>query len=613
MIVLAIVFALVVLIILSLPFLLDLNRYRNQYLPILEQALHRKVEVGDIRLTLFPKLGIQVRNVVIAEDPAFSSNPFLTVPSVQVSVQWRPLLQRRIQVEHVVIDNPVVQIIRLGNGDLNTATIGESQASGTPASKKATLKSSVSPLLGVFAVEQFSMTGGTLHYEDRTHQPPKAYQIESLELTTESVAIGQTAVVRATGMVLPYQMPFDVKGRFGPLQANLDIPEMSINGHIGKVAVTAQGKLVEGRLTVDIQIPEVSTDDVPIELGLRQPVGLTKLQAHLVASLFRKKSPPAEVTIDPFAVTLHFGNSDIHLSGKGTPSRFFLTGDSSSLSSQDFPIALPVHQPFSLEQLQFAAEIQDARFTLQSLKATVFEGMLMAKGMLERTRPPLTFSSQGTFKDFFVEPLVKVFRTSSLSITGIGELEWKVSGVVEPSRMPELQGPVHAIIRNGVIMGFDFLKAIETALQMSGALGQSTGMTQFSLIDASTVLEKDGVDVREFIVNAPNFSLRSAGRIGLDQSVELKGTLAVPPFIADKITQRFPLAHLVRQEGQLVLPFVVKGTVQNPVFHLDTKSLGNQVRQKVEERLKKVLKGDKQELQKLLNDGRSFLKHLFRK
>ncbi len=609
MIVLAIVFALLVLIILSLPFLLDLNRYRGQYLPILEQALQRKIDVEDVRLTLFPKLGLQLRHVVIAEDPAVSSNPFLTVPSMQVSVQWRPLLQRRIQVESVVVENPVVQIIRLENGGLNTATIGKSPASGTPASKKATLKSSVSPLLGVFAVEQISMTGGTLHYEDRTHQPPKAYQIENLELITKSVAIGQTAVVRVTGMVLPYQMPFDVKGRFGPLQANLDIPEMSINGHAGKVAVTAQGKLVEGRLTVDVQIPEASTDDVPIELGLRKPVGLIKLQAHLVAPLFRKNSLPAEVTIDPFAVTLHFGNSDIHLSGKGTPSRFSLTGDSSSLSSQDFPIALPVQQPFSLEQLQFAAEIQGARFTLQSLKAKAFDGTLMAKGMLDGSR----FSLEGTFKNFLVEPLVKVIRSSLLSITGVGELEWNVSGVVTPSRMPELQGPVHATIRNGVIMGFDFLKAIETALQMPGVFGESTGMTKFSLIDANTVLEKDGVDVREFIVNAPNFSLRSAGKIGLDQSVALKGTLAVPPFIADKITQRFPLAHVVRQEGQLVLPFIVKGTVQNPVFRLDTKSLGNQVRQKVEERLKKVLKGDKQELQKLLNDGRSFLKHLFRR
>ena len=233
--------------------------------------------------------------------------------------------------------------------------------------------------------------------------------------------------------------------------------------------------------------------------------------------------------------------------------------------------------------------------------------------MLESAHPSLTFSTQGTFKDFLVEPLVKVIRPSSLSITGVGELEWNVIGVVEPAGRPKLQGPVHATIRNGAIIGFDFLETIEQALKMPGALGKSTGVTQFSLIDAKTHLGKDGLDVRELLVNAPNFSVRSAGRLGLDQSVQLKGTLAVSSSIADKISHRFPLATVARQEGQLVLPFVVKGTVQNPAFRLDTKSLGTQVKKKVEERLEKVLKGDKQELQKLLNEGKDFLKHLFRK
>ena len=130
MIVLAIVFALLVLIILSLPYLLDLNRYRDQYLPVLEKALNRHIEVEDVRLTLFPTLGVRLQNVVIADDPIFSSKPFLTVPSVQVAVQWRPLLQRRFEVENVLVESPIVQVIRSKNGILNTSTIGNVSTSG---------------------------------------------------------------------------------------------------------------------------------------------------------------------------------------------------------------------------------------------------------------------------------------------------------------------------------------------------------------------------------------------------------------------------------------------------------------------------------------------------
>ena len=92
MVVVTIVLVLLVFLVLSLPFLLDLNRYRDQYLPVLEQALHRKVAVEDVRLTLFPTLGVQLRDVVIADDLAFSSKPFLTVPSVQVAIKWNQLM-----------------------------------------------------------------------------------------------------------------------------------------------------------------------------------------------------------------------------------------------------------------------------------------------------------------------------------------------------------------------------------------------------------------------------------------------------------------------------------------------------------------------------------------
>ncbi|MFA9562131.1 MAG: AsmA family protein [Nitrospirota bacterium] len=615
MVAVAIVLVLLVLIILLLPFLLDLNRYRDQYLPILEQALHRKVEVEDVRLTLFPTLGVQLRQVVVADDPTLSSKPFLTVPSVQVAVQWKPLLQRRIEVESVLIENPILQVIRSEKGDFNTSTIGKISTSGEISSEKAEPQDSVSPFLGVLAVKRFSMTGGTLQYEDRTHQPLQAYQIEKLVLNTESVAIGETAGVRVHGMLMPYQVPFDVNGRLGPLQANLDIAELDVVGHLGKVVVTAQGKILNGQLTLDVQIPKASTDDVPVELGLIKPIGVTQLQAHLVAPLFLKdpQSPPTEASIDSFHLNLHLGQSIIHVSGKGTPSRFSLVGDSPTLFSQDLPVLLPVQQPFSLEQIQFEVEIQGTELTLQSLKAKVFDGTLLATGTLDRTRLPFTFSTQGTFKEFLVEPLATVIRPSSLSITGIGDVIWKVNGVVSSSKNPVFDGPIHLTLRNGEVIGFDLVMAIEDALQMSGVLGESTGTTQFSLIDAKTELEKGGLTIRELTAFAPNFSLWSAGKLGLDQSVNLKGTLGVPPAIADKIIRRFPMAKVVKQKGQLVLPFVVRGTVQDPVLRLDTQTLGNQVQKKVEERLEKALQGDDQELQKLLDEGKDLLKHLFRK
>jgi hypothetical protein len=101
------------------------------------------------------------------------------------------------------------------------------------------------------------------------------------------------------------------------------------------------------------------------------------------------------------------------------------------------------------------------------------------------------------------------------------------------------------------------------------------------------------------------------GSIGFDRSLKLQGNLATSPAIGDRIIQRFPMAKVARHQGRLVLPFTVNGTVHEPVLQLDTQSFEHQVKTNVERRIEKVLQGDEQELQQLLQDGADVLKQLF--
>jgi hypothetical protein len=101
--------------------------------------------------------------------------------------------------------------------------------------------------------------------------------------------------------------------------------------------------------------------------------------------------------------------------------------------------------------------------------------------------------------------------------------------------------------------------------------------------------------------------------IGFDHSLKLKGNFVTSQPIGDWIIRQFPMAKVVQHQGQLVLPYTVKGTVQEPVLQLDTKSFGDQLQRNVERRLEKVMQGDKQELQRLLKDGEDLLKQLLGK
>ena len=149
---------------------------------------------------------------------------------------------------------------------------------------------------------------------------------------------------------------------------------------------------------------------------------------------------------------------------------------------------------------------------------------------------------------------------------------------------------------------------------MSGVLGESTGTTSFSLIDAKTELEKGDLAIRELTAYAPNFSLRSAGKLGLDQSVNLKGALGVPPAIADKIIRRFPMAKVVKKERAVGAPLCCKaGPFRILCFAWIPNLWAIRSKRKSKNALKKALQGDDRELQKLLDEGKDLLKHLFRK
>src|SRR5512134_3804578 len=110
--------------ILSLPFLIDLNKYQDQYKPLIEDALNRKVQLQDIRLTIWPQIGARVAGFTVLDDPAFGSSPFTSLTSLDVGVKFMPLFGGKVEVEDITLRDPTITIIKNEKGVLNISTIG---------------------------------------------------------------------------------------------------------------------------------------------------------------------------------------------------------------------------------------------------------------------------------------------------------------------------------------------------------------------------------------------------------------------------------------------------------------------------------------------------------
>jgi AsmA protein len=118
---------LVVLILLAvavLPFVVDANKYRPQIETAMNTSLNRKVEIGNIKLSIFSG-GVTVEDISIADDPAFSAGPFLKAKALTVGVELMPLIfSRTLHVTGVSIDEPEVSLIRSRTGTWNFSTLG---------------------------------------------------------------------------------------------------------------------------------------------------------------------------------------------------------------------------------------------------------------------------------------------------------------------------------------------------------------------------------------------------------------------------------------------------------------------------------------------------------
>src|SRR3984893_10157902 len=154
------VIVLLLLVVVLLPFVIDGNRFRPEIESSLNSALNRKVDIGNIRLSILSG-GVTVENVSISDDPSFGTEPFLKAKSLSVNLELFPLIfSRAIHVTGLTIDEPSVTLLRSQSG-WNFSTLGASQTQTKSASaaSSSNASSSSSPDL---SVRSLSLKNGTM-------------------------------------------------------------------------------------------------------------------------------------------------------------------------------------------------------------------------------------------------------------------------------------------------------------------------------------------------------------------------------------------------------------------------------------------------------------------
>ncbi|HZP62698.1 MAG TPA: AsmA family protein [Terriglobales bacterium] len=136
--IIGIIIAILIVIVVALPFLINVNMFRPQIESELSSALGRQVKVGNLKLSIFSG-SVSADDLSISDDPAFSTQPFMRAKTLDVGVDIWPLItSKTLHVNDFTITDPQVALLRNAAGRWNFSSLGnksgsEAQASGRPA------------------------------------------------------------------------------------------------------------------------------------------------------------------------------------------------------------------------------------------------------------------------------------------------------------------------------------------------------------------------------------------------------------------------------------------------------------------------------------------------
>src|SRR5207247_3733081 len=125
-----IIIAVLIVIVLVLPFLINVNAFRPRIESELTNALGRKVTVGNLSLSLWSG-SLAADNIAIADDSSFGNAPFIRAEALNVGVEVIPLIMSKtLHITDITLSKPQVMLLRSPSGKWNFSTLG-SKTTGT--------------------------------------------------------------------------------------------------------------------------------------------------------------------------------------------------------------------------------------------------------------------------------------------------------------------------------------------------------------------------------------------------------------------------------------------------------------------------------------------------
>jgi AsmA protein len=228
---------------LSLRLFVNPNNFKDRIAAAVKQSTGRELKLdGDIKLSVFPWIALELGPATLGNPPGFGDQPFLSFGKAAVRVKLLPLLQKRLEIARVEVDGLDLRLMKNKAGRGNW----QSPEDAKPEPEADTHGGAA----GIESLSNIRVQHGRVSYQDTV--------IENFDLETGSVAGGSD---------VPINLGFDAKTGTPATEATVTAKfnlGLEADGSMRVAAVNVSGTLSrpgDGRPTHwDLSVPVLAVD-----------------------------------------------------------------------------------------------------------------------------------------------------------------------------------------------------------------------------------------------------------------------------------------------------------------------------------------------------------------
>ena len=224
----------------------DPNQYKGQIAELVKARIHRTLTIeGDIKLSLFPTLGVQLGKTRLSEFR--SDQEFAALEQMRVSLALLPLLSKDVVVDQVQLNGLRVNLVKHRDGKTNFADLLGTEEAATPAPAPAPTPPSEAPIK--FDIDGVKVSKAAVSWKDEA--AGTEYTVSDLSLATGRLAPGVPVKFELSAAFSASQPKMDVKLKCaGNLTA--DPKSQSLSVATLTASVDTRGPQLEALLSIKL-------------------------------------------------------------------------------------------------------------------------------------------------------------------------------------------------------------------------------------------------------------------------------------------------------------------------------------------------------------------------